>query len=75
MSRGGRQPFGFRKNNGKIIEVPEMIAVARRIIELRDAGMKFKDIRDTEGISWPDGWKLSVDTIRRIAENKDLYER
>lgn len=74
MSRGGRQPFGFCKNNGKIVEVPNRIVVARRIIELRDAGMKLEKIREDESVRWPDGRKLSLDTINRILKNRSLYE-
>lgn len=74
MSRGGRQPFGYCKNNGKIIEIPSRMAIARRIIELRDAGMKLQDIREADGVRWPDGRRLSVDTINRILKNRSLYE-
>ena len=73
MNRGGRQPFGFRKKHGEITKIPEMIAVARMVIELRDSGMKLEKIREDERVRWPDGRKLSVDTICRIVKNRGLY--
>lgn len=75
MKRGGRQPFGFRKKHGVITEVPELIAVARMVIELRDSGLTWDRIQSTDGVCWPDGRKLSVSTICLIVKNRSLYEK
>ena len=72
---GGRQPFGYRKQNGVVVEIPEMMVVARRIIELRDGGMSLHDIRDVAGIRHPDGRKISVSTIQQIVKNREKYEK
>lgn len=73
MSRGGRQPFGFRRKHGEIIEIPEMIAVARRVIELRDSGVKLEGIRNDADVHWPDGRMISLTTICEILKNRRLY--
>ena len=73
-THGVRQPFGFIRKNGDVVENPEMMAVARRVIELRDAGFVMRQIRETEGICYPDGRKLSLSTIQTIVKNRGLYE-
>lgn len=71
---GGRQPFGFTRRNGVVVEIPEMMAVARRILELRDAGMTLREIQTDEGVHHPDGRKISVSTIQLIVKNREKYE-
>ena len=73
--RGGRQPFGFYKKNGKIAEIPAMIAVARRIISLRDSGLTYQAIQMDSGVRHPDGGELSMSTVHAIIKNRDLYEK
>jgi hypothetical protein len=73
--RGGRQMFGYYRKNGVIVENPGMIAVARRIIALRDAGCTMKEIRDKDGVCHPDGRKLAVSTIQQIIKNRDKYKK
>lgn len=73
--RGGRQVFGFTKKNGQVVEIPEMMAVARRVIELRDAGLTLKGIHADKGVHHPDGRKISVSTIQMIIANREKYER
>ena len=70
----GRQPFGFQRKNGEVTENPEMMKVVRRILDLRDAGMSYRLIREDEGVHHPDGRKISVDTIRQIIKNRGRYE-
>lgn len=72
--RGGRQMFGWRKEKGRFVEIPSKIAVARRIIELRDAGMTYREIRENVDVRHPDGGELSLSTIRTIIENREKYE-
>lgn len=71
---GVRQPFGFIRKNGEVIGNQEMMAVARKVIELRDAGFVMRTIQETEGICYPDGRKLSLSTIQTIVKNRGLYE-
>jgi hypothetical protein len=73
--RGGRQVFGFTKKNGQVVEIPEMMVVARRVIELRDAGYTLKAICADRKVRHPDGKKISVSTIQQIIKNRDKYER
>ena len=72
---GGRQPFGWVRRNGVVEENPAMMAVARRIIELKDAGYTLRAIRDEDGIRYPDGRKISTSTIHLIVENRGKYEK
>lgn len=72
--RGGRQPFGYYKKNGMITENPAMMAVARRVIELRDSGMTYREIRENAGVRHPGGGKLGLSTIQVIIKNRDKYE-
>lgn len=72
---GGRQPFGFRKQNGVVVEIPEMMAVARRIIEMKDAGFSLRLIRNDKNVHHPDGRKISVSTIQQIINNREKYEK
>lgn len=71
--RGGRQMFGFAKQNGQIVEVPVKMAVARRVLELRDRGLTLRDIREDADVCHPDGKKLSISTIQQIIKNRDEY--
>lgn len=73
--RGGRQLFGFYKKNGVIAEIPEVIATARRVIELRDKGWTMRDIREHGDVRHPDGGELGISTIESIIKNRDKYER
>lgn len=72
--RGGRQIFGFTKKNGQIIEIPEKIAVARRVIALRDEGMTLKGIRADREVRHRDGQMLAISTIQQIIKNREKYE-
>lgn len=72
---GGRQPFGYQKRNGVVVENSAMMYVARRIIELRDSGMKLRDIREFPEIHHPDGRKISISTIQQIINNRERYEK
>lgn len=73
--RGGRQMFGFMKKNGQITEIPRLMCVARRIIELRDSGMTLKEIQNFPEIHHLDYKKISVSTIQQIIKNRERYEK
>lgn len=73
-SYGGRQPFGWTRRNGEVVEIPEMIAVARRIIELRDKGWTYREIQMDKKVRHPDGRIISVSTIQMICKNRSRYK-
>ena len=73
--RAGRQMFGFYRKNGVISENPAMIEVARRVIELRDSGLTYRDIREAEGIRHPDGKKIAISTLGVIVKNREKYKK
>jgi hypothetical protein len=67
--RGGRQMFGLRKDKGRLVEMPEKMALARRIIDLWYAGRTYREIREEVGGG------ISLSTIQTIIKNRDKYER
>lgn len=73
--RGGKQIFGYTKKNGLITEIPEMIAVARKVLKMRDSGFTLKEISGDKEIRYPDGRKISVSTIQQIIKNREKYEK
>jgi hypothetical protein len=72
-NRSGRQMFGFYRKNGVLMENPALIVVARKVIELRDAGYTLRDIRGNPDIAWADGRRLAMSTIQAIIKNRDKY--
>lgn len=72
--RGGRRIFGFYQNNGQIVGNPKKIAVARRIIEMRDAGCTLREIREDKDVRNTDGSLLALTTIQTIIKNREKYE-
>lgn len=72
--RGGKQLFGFYKKNGLIMENPATIVVARRVIELRDAGFTYKQISENPDVCHSDGRKLAISTLQKIVINREKYE-
>lgn len=71
---GGRPAFGFRWENGSLVEDPAGIEVARKIIAMRDAGIPWRRIAETEGVSHPNGAPLSISTLQVIVKNRGKYE-
>ncbi len=48
---GGRPPYGFRRNPGKLLEAdPERVPVVRRIYELAAAGLPDRSISEQAGV-------------------------
>ena len=68
--RGGRLPFGFTSNGVD----EKKIAVARRIIKLRDSGYTYKQIQEDPEVHHGDGRELSISTIQVILGNRSKYE-
>jgi hypothetical protein len=72
--RRGRQPFGLRVRDGKIVKIPREMVVVRRILELYDEGWTLRAISDDESVRRPDGSYISIGTINNIIKNRRKYE-
>ena len=70
---GGRPSFGFRREKGKEIVVPEELEVARLIVELREGGATYKEIAEHPDVKRPDGRRFSTSGIQVILNNKEKY--
>ncbi len=64
----GRPKFGFVVKDGVVLENPEKMALAKRILELRDSGKTLREIHAEIDC-------LSIGTIRTILRNRVFYER
>ena len=69
---GGRLLFGMRRVGGVAKEDPDVFPVVRRIIELRDQGATYAEIRADEGVR-RNGAELPISTIQTILNNRDKY--
>ena len=67
---GGRHMFGFCDEGF----LPEGRAVVKRILELRDKGFKYRQIKEDPEVHHPDGRSLSISTIQIIIKNRKAYE-
>ena len=70
----GRQPFGLRVRDGKIVKIPREMEVVHRILELYDEGRSLRAISEDESVRRPDGRKLSIGMINNILNNRRKYE-
>ena len=71
---GGRPAFGFRWMDGRQIEIPEEIAVARLIVKLREEGATYKKIAEHPDVVRPDGTRFGTSSIQVILKNRDKYK-
>lgn len=71
---GRRLAFGFKYEGGQVVEDPETIWIARRIIELRDRGWLYREIQADEGVRYPDGRVMPLSTIQVILQNRKKYK-
>lgn len=70
---GGRLLFGMRKIGGAVIGDPELFPVVERIIELRDQGATYAEIKSDPEVHRADGGELPISTIQTILNNRDKY--
>lgn len=68
---GGRHMFGFSKDG--LTEHGR--AVVGRILELRDMGYTYRQIKEDSGVHHPNGNSLSISTIQIIVKNRKKYEK
>jgi hypothetical protein len=72
---GGRRIFGFKKINGEVKLTDSGRAIVARILELRDMGYSYRQIRNDDRVGHPDGRPLSLSTIQIIVSNREKYEK
>lgn len=73
---GGRPPYGYTPQNGKLVIVPEEAEVVRYVIESKRAGATYQTICDTlngQGKTNRSGSKFSISTLQVILDNEPLY--
>lgn len=74
---GGRPPYGYTPQNGKLIIVPEEAEIVRMVIGAKDSGETYQSICDklnAAGKTNRSGTKFSISTLQVIIENKPLYQ-
>lgn len=74
---GGRPPFGYAPQNGKLVVVPEEAEIVRFVIQSKENGMTYQAICDSlndAGKTNRSGTKFSISTLQVITENKPLYQ-
>jgi site-specific DNA recombinase len=73
---GGRPPYGYTPQNGKLVIVPEEAEVVRYVIESKKNGLTYQQICDTlnaQGKTNRSGSKFSISTLQVILDNEPLY--
>ena len=74
---GGRPPYGYVPQNGRLVIVPEEAEVVRYVISEKESGVTFQKICDAlndQGKTNRSGTKFSISTLQVIIENKPLYQ-
>jgi DNA invertase Pin-like site-specific DNA recombinase len=74
---GGKPPYGYTPQNGKLVIVPEEAEVVRYVINAKDSGKTFQTICDAlnaQGKTNRSGTKFSISTLQVIIGNKPLYQ-
>lgn len=75
---GGRTPFGYRAENGKMVIVPDEAEVVREIFHMKDGeGKTYKSVVErlnSEGKKNRSGTAFSISTVQTIYENKKVYQ-
>lgn len=73
---GGRPPFGYTPQNGKLVIVPEEAEVVKYVINAKNKGATYQqicDILNAQGKTNKSGGKFSISTLQVILENEPLY--
>lgn len=74
---GGRPPYGYTPQNGKLIIVPEEAEIVKMVICAKDSGETYQSICDklnAAGKTNRSGTRFSISTLQVIIENKPLYQ-
>lgn len=70
-----RLPLGRRWSGSEIVEDADGMVVVRRILELRDGGATYREIREDAKVRRPDGKMYSLSTIQSVVKNRKFYEK
>lgn len=74
---GGRPPYGYTPQNGKLVIVPDEAEIVRFVIQSKDNGLTYQTICDAlnkAGKTNRSGTKFSISTLQVIIDNKPLYQ-
>lgn len=75
---GGRTPFGYKPENGKMVIVPDEAEVVKEIFRMKDGeGKTYKAVVErlnSEGKKNRSGTAFSISTVQTIYENKKVYQ-
>ena len=74
---GGRPPYGYVPQNGKLVIVPEEAEIVRYVIEAKENGSTYQTICNSlneAGKTNRSGTKFSISTLQVIIDNKPLYQ-
>jgi site-specific DNA recombinase len=71
---GGRVPYGYRYNDGKLVEDPDRAPIARRIFEDYEAGISMRGIaarlRESGALTWANTDRWGKSSVQRILLNE-----
>ena len=70
-----RLPLGRRWSGSESVEDADGMVVVRRILELRDGGATYREIREDATARRPDGKMYSLSTIQSVVKNRKFYEK
>ena len=73
---GGKPPFGYKSENGRLVVVPEEAEIVKIIFEMRYADKTYKDViehLDSLGYTSRNGSKFAISTIQGICDNEKTY--
>jgi len=75
---GGRPPFGYRVDSGRLVVVPEEAETVKKVFQMKGKeGKTYKEIVDylnSQGLKNRSGTAFSISTVQVIYENKKTYE-
>lgn len=74
---GGRSPYGYDIQNGKLVINENEAKLVVRIFELRDSGMTLSDVAEKindEGYTTRKGKKFYASNIKSITDNRKTYQ-
>lgn len=75
---GGRTPFGYKPEGGKMVIVPEEAEIVKTIFRMKDEeGKTYKAVVErlnSDGKKNRSGTAFSISTVQTIYENKKVYQ-
>lgn len=74
---GGRLPYGYKVTDGMLVVEPGEAEVVRKVFELRNSGMKLREITDVlceMGVRTQTGKEFTISTVQNILKNEKVYK-